>query len=246
MCHCQFSSLLTFWPTNGLSKGRNLSFRGGGRGGLLDLTCCGGSGLAAHAGGVDCFRWNQIQVFIIWNLIQPVAVLQELDVQVLVDLLQEQKMANTALAESLDKQSVNSTIINRNTSYSNETLDKAGHVDEVRSTNKLLKWKKWAVCESMETFFFFFMSAHIPGVDGNNGTGWSGKVVCRVIKWCWETISVCINTWSLRHLTSAEEYPDEEYLDMSKSSSLKYKRNQQLWVMLLDYGQVTNHEKLLC
>lgn len=106
------------------------------------MTCCGGSGLAAHAGGVDCFRWNQIQVFIIWNLIQPVAVLQELDVQVLVDLLQEQKMANTALAESLDKQSVNSTIINRNTSYSNETLDKAGHVDEVRSTNKLLKWKK--------------------------------------------------------------------------------------------------------
>lgn len=57
---------------------------------------------------------------------------------------------------------------------------------------------------------------------------------------------MCINTWSLRHLTSAEEYPDEEYLDMSKSSSLKYKRNQQLWVMLLDYGQVTNHEKLLC
>lgn len=43
-------------------------------------------------------------------------------------------------------------------------------------------------------------------------------------------IYVCINTWSLRHLTSAEEYPDEEYLDMSKSSSLKYKRDQQLWV----------------
>lgn len=33
--------------------------------------------------------------------------------------------------------------------------------------------------------------------------------------------NICINTWSLRHLTSAEEYPDEEYLDMSKSSSLK-------------------------
>lgn len=45
------------------------------------------------------------------------------------------------------------------------------------------------------------------------------------------SICVCINTWSLRHLTSAEEYPDEEYLDMSKSSSLKYKyRHQQLWV----------------
>lgn len=33
--------------------------------------------------------------------------------------------------------------------------------------------------------------------------------------------NVFIDTWSLRHLTSAEEYPDEEYLDMSKSSSLK-------------------------
>lgn len=95
-----------------------------GEGGLLDLTGCGGSGLAAHAGGVDCFRRDQIQVFIIWNLIQPVAVLQELDVQVLVDLLQEQKMANTALAENLDKQSVNSIIINGNTSYLNETQDK--------------------------------------------------------------------------------------------------------------------------
>lgn len=72
----------------------NLSFRRGVGVGLLDLTRCGGSGLAAHAGGVDCFRWDQIQVFIIWDLIQPVAVLQELDVQVLVDLLQEQKMAN--------------------------------------------------------------------------------------------------------------------------------------------------------
>ena len=33
--------------------------------------------------------------------------------------------------------------------------------------------------------------------------------------------NACIDTWSLRHLTSAEEYPDEEYLDMSKSSSLQ-------------------------
>lgn len=30
-----------------------------------------------------------------------------------------------------------------------------------------------------------------------------------------------VSTCSLRHLTSAEEYPDDEYLDMSKSSSLK-------------------------
>lgn len=63
--------------------------------GLLDMASCGGGGLAAHAGGVYCFRWDQVQVLVIWNLIQPVAVLQELDVQVLVDLLQEQKMANT-------------------------------------------------------------------------------------------------------------------------------------------------------
>lgn len=40
--------------------------------------------------------------------------------------------------------------------------------------------------------------------------------------------NVCIDTWSLRHLTSAEEYPDEEYLDMSKSSSLKSIRYKQL------------------
>ncbi len=39
--------------------------------------------------------------------------------------------------------------------------------------------------------------------------------------------NVCIDTWSLRHLTSAEEYPDEEYLDMSKSSSLKDRRQQE-------------------
>ena len=40
--------------------------------------------------------------------------------------------------------------------------------------------------------------------------------------------NMCIDTWSLRHLTSAEEYPDEEYLDMSKSSSLKDRRHLQL------------------
>lgn len=94
---------------------------------------------------------------------------------------------------------------------------------------------------------FFLMAAHIPGVDGNDGTGWSGKVVCSVTKWCWETIYVCINTWSLRHLTSAEEYPDEEYLDMSKSSSLKYKRDQQLWVgqWILDCGCLDNRAKVV-
>lgn len=45
---------------------------------------------------------------------------------------------------------------------------------------------------------------------------WPDDAVNKVIY-----IYIRINTWSLRHLTSAEEYPDEEYLDMSKSSSLK-------------------------
>lgn len=56
---------------------------------LLDLTRCGGRSLTAHAGGVDGFGRDQIQVLVIWNLIQSVAVLQELDVEVLVDLLRE-------------------------------------------------------------------------------------------------------------------------------------------------------------
>lgn len=54
---------------------------------LLDLTGRGGSSLAAHAGGVDRFWGDQIQVLVIRDLIKPVPVLQELDVQVLVDLL---------------------------------------------------------------------------------------------------------------------------------------------------------------
>uniref|UniRef100_A0A3B3WRT7 Uncharacterized protein n=1 Tax=Poecilia mexicana TaxID=48701 RepID=A0A3B3WRT7_9TELE len=54
---------------------------------LLDLAGCGGGGLAAHAGGVDCFRGDQIQVLVVWNLVKPVSVLQQLDVQVLVNLL---------------------------------------------------------------------------------------------------------------------------------------------------------------
>lgn len=61
---------------------------------LLDLTCCGGRGLAAHAGGVHGFGRDQIQVLVVWDLIEPVAVLQELDVQVLVDLLQEPRNKN--------------------------------------------------------------------------------------------------------------------------------------------------------
>lgn len=42
---------------------------------LLDLTGCGGSSLAAHAGGVNCFRGDQIQVLIIRDLIEPVPIL---------------------------------------------------------------------------------------------------------------------------------------------------------------------------
>lgn len=58
---------------------------------LLDLAGCGRSSLAAHAGGVNCFRRDQIQVFVIRDLVQPVSVLEELNVQVLVDLLQKAK-----------------------------------------------------------------------------------------------------------------------------------------------------------
>lgn len=55
------------------------------------MTGCGGSGLAAHAGGVDRLGRDQIQVFVVGDLVEPVAVFQELDVQVLVDLLQRPK-----------------------------------------------------------------------------------------------------------------------------------------------------------
>lgn len=65
---------------------------------LLDLASRGGSSLAAHACGVDCFGRDQIQVLVIRDLIQPVAVLQELDVQILVDLLRRQKRADAVSA----------------------------------------------------------------------------------------------------------------------------------------------------
>lgn len=72
---------------------------------LLDLTGCGGGGLAAHAGGVDRLGRDQIQVLVIGDLVEPVAVFQELDVQVLVDLLprpKEEKEKETASAELRD------------------------------------------------------------------------------------------------------------------------------------------------
>lgn len=73
------------------------------------------------------------------------------------------------------------------------------------------------------------MGAHIPGVGGvtmevGDQVGLSAESLNDAVK----QYSVCIDTWSLRHLTSAEEYPDEEYLDMSKSSSLKDRRQQEL------------------
>lgn len=58
---------------------------------LLDLTGCGGSGLAAHAGGVDRLGRDQIQVLVVGDLVESVTVFQELDVQVLVDLLRGPK-----------------------------------------------------------------------------------------------------------------------------------------------------------
>uniref|UniRef100_A0A3B4EDQ1 Si:dkey-201c13.2 n=1 Tax=Pygocentrus nattereri TaxID=42514 RepID=A0A3B4EDQ1_PYGNA len=54
---------------------------------LLDLTGGRRCGLAAHAGGVDGFWRDEVQVFVVRDFVQSVAVLQQLDVQVLVYLL---------------------------------------------------------------------------------------------------------------------------------------------------------------
>uniref|UniRef100_W5LU89 Si:dkey-201c13.2 n=1 Tax=Astyanax mexicanus TaxID=7994 RepID=W5LU89_ASTMX len=51
---------------------------------LLDLTGGRRRGLAAHAGGVDRFGGDEVQVFVVGDFVQPVAVFQQLDVQVLV------------------------------------------------------------------------------------------------------------------------------------------------------------------
>uniref|UniRef100_W5NLW7 Si:dkey-201c13.2 n=1 Tax=Lepisosteus oculatus TaxID=7918 RepID=W5NLW7_LEPOC len=58
---------------------------------LLDLAGGRGSGLAAHASGVDRFRRDEVKVLVIRDLVQPVAIFQQLDVQVLVDLLQRKR-----------------------------------------------------------------------------------------------------------------------------------------------------------
>lgn len=76
---------------------------------LLDLTSCGGSSLAAHAGRVDRFGGDQIQVLVIRDLVKPVPVLKELDVQVLVDLLQRQKRGDTVSAELQDSLDISFT-----------------------------------------------------------------------------------------------------------------------------------------
>lgn len=55
-------------------------------------------------------------------------------------------------------------------------------------------------------------------LDNNGNQRREGKGVS---EWN-EEADVC----SVTHLTSAEEYPDDEYLDMSKSSSLKQNRNK--------------------
>lgn len=76
---------------------------------------------------------------------------------------------------------------------------------------------------------FSLLGAQIPGVNGvimtlGDQVGLSAESPNDAVK----QYNVCISTWSLRHLTSAEEYPDEEYLDTSKSSSLKDRGRQQL------------------
>lgn len=70
------------------------------------------------------------------------------------------------------------------------------------------------------------MGAQIPGVTmelGDQVLMFGGSPYDAVKQY-----NACIDTWSLRHLTSAEEYPDDEYLDMSKSSSLRDRRQQKL------------------
>lgn len=61
-----------------------------GEAGLLYLTRGRGARLAAHAGGVDGFGRDQIQVLVVWDLVEPIAVFQQLDVQILIDLLAEE------------------------------------------------------------------------------------------------------------------------------------------------------------
>lgn len=74
------------------------------------------------------------------------------------------------------------------------------------------------------SLFFQWADIYLAWVvmEVGDQVGLSVGTPCDAIK----QYNVCIDTWSLRHLTSAEEYPDEEYLDMSKSSSLKDTRHR--------------------
>jgi len=56
---------------------------------LLYLTGGGGGCLATHAGRVDWFGQDQIQVLVVRDLVEAVPVLQQLDVQILIDLLKK-------------------------------------------------------------------------------------------------------------------------------------------------------------
>lgn len=47
---------------------------------LLDLASCGGCGLATDARRIHCFGGYEVEVFVVWDLVQTVAILQQLDV----------------------------------------------------------------------------------------------------------------------------------------------------------------------
>lgn len=64
----------------------------GQRVGLLYLTGGGRGCLAAHAGGVDGFGRDQIQVLVVRDLIKAVTIFQQLDVQILIDLLEKRRI----------------------------------------------------------------------------------------------------------------------------------------------------------
>lgn len=84
-------SKLTADEDSGFKFVRDKGASGFGREGLLDLAGRGGGRLAAHAGRVDWFGRDQIQVLVVWDLVEAVAVFQQLDVQILIDLLRRER-----------------------------------------------------------------------------------------------------------------------------------------------------------
>lgn len=105
----------------------------------------------------------------------------------------------------------------------------------------------WCWC-TVNMIMHFIASAHTPTelswrgmMDINGfafGTGWNSKPL---VAWCktesWSKWCVYFPTY----LTSAEEYPDDEYLDMSKSSSLEQNRKTLLFVICFHKIYVTKH-----